>query len=53
MELDPRNHEDMLAENVALADRVAALEEQLAEQQQVLRHTLTMLIEWIEGQDEA
>lgn len=53
MELDPRNHDRMLAEGQALADRIAALEAQLDEQQQVLRHTLTMLIEWIEGQGEA
>jgi len=42
----------MAAESAALADRITALEVQLEEQQQVLRHTLTMLIEWIEGQDE-
>ena len=32
----------------ALADRIAALETRLAEQDRTLRHTLTMLIEWIE-----
>jgi type II secretory pathway predicted ATPase ExeA/uncharacterized coiled-coil protein SlyX len=32
----------------ALVDRIAALETRLAEQDRTLRHTLTMLIEWIE-----
>lgn len=32
----------------ALHDRIAALENRLAEQDRTLRHTLTMLIEWIE-----
>jgi type II secretory pathway predicted ATPase ExeA/uncharacterized coiled-coil protein SlyX len=32
----------------ALVERIAALETRLAEQDRTLRHTLTMLIEWIE-----
>jgi hypothetical protein len=32
-----------------LQDRVAQLEAELVEQQRTLRHTLAMLIEWIEG----
>ncbi len=31
--------------------RIAALETRTAEQEQAIRHTLTMLIEWIEGED--
>lgn len=66
MELDPRHLDRMLAEgeaqldalrlglgsdgNAELRARIEALEARLDEQQQVLRHTLTMLIEWIEGQ---
>lgn len=33
------------------AQRIAALEARLTEQEQMLRHTLTMLIEWFEGDD--
>jgi len=36
-------------EIVALQERVAQLEAQLIEQQRTMRHTLAMLIEWIEG----
>ena len=64
MELDPRHLDRMLAEgeaqldavrlgpdgNAELRARIEALEARIDEQQQVLRHTLTMLIEWIEGQ---
>jgi len=32
----------------ALRERIAMLETQLAEQNHMIRHTLTMLIEWIE-----
>ncbi|HEX7752900.1 MAG TPA: XrtA/PEP-CTERM system-associated ATPase [Novosphingobium sp.] len=35
----------------ALQTRVALLEDRLAEQERTLRHTLTMLIEWIETAD--
>ena len=34
----------------ALEDKVARLEAQLAEQDRAIRHTLTMLIEWIEAE---
>lgn len=36
------------AEFAALQERIAAIEARLAEQDRTLRHTLTMLIEWIE-----
>jgi putative secretion ATPase (PEP-CTERM system associated) len=36
-----------------LQDKVAALEAQLLEQERTIRHTLTMLIEWIEAEDGA
>jgi putative secretion ATPase (PEP-CTERM system associated) len=36
-----------------LQDRVAQLEAELVEQQRTLRHTLAMLIEWIEGDGSA
>jgi len=42
---------DRAASKVAIAalqERIAALESRLAEQDRTLRHTLTMLIEWIE-----
>jgi general secretion pathway protein A len=32
----------------ALTERLVALENRLAEQDRTIRHTLTMLIEWIE-----
>jgi general secretion pathway protein A len=35
----------------ALQERLAALESRLIEQDRTIRHTLTMLIEWIEGDD--
>jgi putative secretion ATPase (PEP-CTERM system associated) len=38
-------------EVTALQDRVAQLEARLIEQERAMRHTLTMLIEWIEGED--
>lgn len=38
-----------LEEVAALTDRVAALEARLIEQDRTIRHTLSMLIEWIEG----
>ncbi len=39
------------AEIAALAERLALLENRLTEQDRTIRHTLTMLIEWIEGDD--
>ena len=35
-----------------LGDRISAIEERLDQQEAVLRHTLTMLIEWFDGQGE-
>jgi putative secretion ATPase (PEP-CTERM system associated) len=43
--------ESALPEIAALQERVAQLEAQLVEQQRTIRHTLAMLIEWIEGGD--
>lgn len=40
------------AEIAALDDRIAAFESRLGEQERSIRHTLTMLIEWVEA-DEA
>lgn len=34
-----------------LADRIAAIENRMIEQDRTIRHTLTMLIEWIEADD--
>jgi putative secretion ATPase (PEP-CTERM system associated) len=39
------------ADNRDLHDRIAALEGRLLEQDRTIRHTLTMLIEWIEAGD--
>ena len=39
------------AEVAALTERLAALESRISEQDHTIRHTLTMLIEWIEGDD--
>jgi putative secretion ATPase (PEP-CTERM system associated) len=39
---------DQAEEIVALTERLAALENRLADQDRTIRHTLTMLIEWIE-----
>ena len=65
MELDPAILDTMLAEGEAQLEelrrgvpagrcdpRIEALEERLDQQEQVIRHTLTMLIEWIESQNE-
>ena len=38
-------------DNPALNERIAALESKLLEQDRTIRHTLTMLIEWIEAGD--
>ena len=35
----------------ALQQRIASLEGRFAEQESTIRHTLTMLIEWIETED--
>lgn len=47
----PAPDENAAAEIVALTERLAALENRLSEQDRTIRHTLTMLIEWIEGDD--
>jgi putative secretion ATPase (PEP-CTERM system associated) len=44
---------DAGAEIAILKDKVTALESQLLEQDRAIRHTLTMLIEWIEAEDGA
>lgn len=44
----PADHGETIA---ALQQRIGALEGQLIEQDRCLRHTLTMLIEWIEAED--
>ncbi|MCA1661725.1 MAG: AAA family ATPase [Novosphingobium sp.] len=43
--------EPVLQMLAALDQRVAGIEDRLSEQEQTLRHTLTMLIEWIEDDD--
>ena len=43
--------ENAAAEIAVLTERLAALENRLSEQDRTIRHTLTMLIEWIEGDD--
>jgi putative secretion ATPase (PEP-CTERM system associated) len=40
----------MAPEIAALQERLAAMEAQMLEQERTLRHTLTMLIEWVEGE---
>ena len=44
-------HDDVLRMLAAVDRRVAEIEGRLFEQEQTLRHTLTMLIEWIEDGD--
>lgn len=39
------------ADNAALNERISVLESKLLEQDRTIRHTLTMLIEWIEAGD--
>jgi len=40
----------MAPEIAALQERLAAVEAQMLEQERTMRHTLTMLIEWVEGE---
>ncbi len=42
---------DTAAQVAVLTERLGALENRLTEQDRTIRHTLTMLIEWIEGDD--
>lgn len=44
-------HDDVLRMLAAIDQRVAGIEGRLFEQEQTLRHTLTMLIEWVEDGD--
>jgi general secretion pathway protein A len=52
-QLDQARAQDRSEEVATLDERVAALENRLAEQDRTMRHTLSMLIEWIEGDDAA
>lgn len=45
------NDTELAATVAALGEKVAALENRLTEQDRTIRHTLTMLIEWIEADD--
>jgi general secretion pathway protein A len=47
----PAPDENAAADVAVLTERLAALENRLSEQDRTIRHTLTMLIEWIEGDD--
>ncbi len=50
--LETRDGDDMVLAALAEANRrIAALENRTAEQELAIRHTLTMLIEWIETED--
>jgi general secretion pathway protein A len=50
--LESRPGDEAVLEALAEAQRrVAALESRTSEQEQAIRHTLTMLIEWIEAED--
>jgi putative secretion ATPase (PEP-CTERM system associated) len=42
----------MAPEIAALQERLATIEAQMLEQERTMRHTLTMLIEWVEGEME-
>ena len=44
---------DQSAAMAALEEKFAALEARTQEQERTIRHTLTMLIEWIEADDAA
>lgn len=48
---DRAGNDEVLAAFGEVQRRVTALETRTAEQEQAIRHTLTMLIEWIEGED--
>jgi general secretion pathway protein A len=43
--------EEVIAALVEANNRIMALEARTAEQEMAIRHTLTMLIEWIETED--
>jgi general secretion pathway protein A len=50
--LEARDGNEALLAALAVANsRIAALETRTVEQEQAIRHTLTMLIEWIESED--
>lgn len=51
VELSRARYEAENPDIAALQDRVSQLEAQLVEQQRAMRHTLTMLIEWVESDD--
>jgi putative secretion ATPase (PEP-CTERM system associated) len=53
VELADRSEPVSGSEVAILQDRVAALESQVAEQDRCLRHVMTMLIEWIEAENDA
>jgi uncharacterized coiled-coil protein SlyX len=48
-ETAPREATD--SKDAALRQQIANLEDRIAEQDHMIRHTLTMLIEWIEADD--
>jgi general secretion pathway protein A len=52
-QLDQERADDRGDEIAALGERIGTLEERLAEQDRTMRHTLSMLIEWIEGDEAA
>lgn len=52
-QLDQARASDRGEEIAALEDRIDTLEGRLAEQDRTMRHTLSMLIEWIEGDEAA
>jgi general secretion pathway protein A len=49
---DKKVAQAMAPEITALQERLATLEAQMLEQERTIRHTLTMLIEWVEGEME-
>ncbi len=52
-QLDDPPAEDRGEEIAQLGERIEALENRLSEQDRTIRHTLSMLIEWIEGDEAA
>ncbi len=46
------NQEQVLSLLAGLEARINGIEDRLSEQEHTLRHTLTMLIEWIEDDDQ-